>query len=436
MKVAILGFGSQGQAAFDYWNTGENQITICDADESAQLPETASARLGADCLANLEEFDLLVRTPSLHPTDIVAANPQTPNILHKVTTVTNEFFRVCPTKNLIGVTGTKGKGTTSTLITRMLEAAGFRVHLGGNIGIPPLQLLSQGIQPEDWVVLELANFQLIDICYSPHIAVCLMIAPEHLNWHTDMEEYITAKQQLFRWQRPNDVAIFYAENADSEKVATASLGHHIAFMQPPAGRIEAGQVMIKDQVICPVDDIQLLGLHNQQNVCAALSAAWQITNDNKALSSAIRNFTGLPFRLELRREKDDVRFFNDSFASATDATCAAVKAIPGQKVMIVGGFDRGLDLSDLVDCLVSSSEIRKVILVGKTGSQLADVLTKQNFDNFILSDNQDMNEIVQLAADQALPGDAVVLSPGFASFDMFKNFEDRGKQFNAAVEAL
>jgi len=209
MKIAILGYGSQGRAAYEYWRDG-NEITICDGNSKLELPTDVNTQLGADHLKGLERFDLLVRSPIVHPRAIVAAN--SPDILAKVTTVTNEFLRVCPTKNVIGVTGTKGKGTTSTLIALMLEAAGHRVHLGGNIGIPPLDMLKNDIQPDDWVVLELANFQLIDLQHSPRIAVCLMVVPEHLDWHTDPAEYFAAKTQLFRWQTAEDFAIYFADN--------------------------------------------------------------------------------------------------------------------------------------------------------------------------------------------------------------------------------
>ena len=186
MKIAILGFGKQGLSAYDYWKGPDNAITICDENEVLELPEGTSGQLGQNYLHELDKFDLIVRSPSVHPKDITVAN--SPATLDKVTSVTNEFFRVCPSKNIVGVTGTKGKGTTSTLIAKILEADGKKVHIGGNIGTPPLDMLKNGIEPEDWVVLELANFQLIDLNYSPKIAVCLMIAPEHLDWHTDVNE--------------------------------------------------------------------------------------------------------------------------------------------------------------------------------------------------------------------------------------------------------
>jgi len=180
----------------------------------------------------------------------------------KVTTVTNEFMRVCPTRNIIGVTGTKGKGTTSTLIAKMLEAADKTVHLGGNIGIPPLDLLKRNIQPDDWVVLELANFQLIDLKSSPSIAVCLMVVPEHLNWHTDMAEYIAAKQQLFIWQTSDDIAIYYDGNEYSHTIAAAGMGSKLPYYAPPGVEIRDGALRIDELYTCSTSELKLLGTHN------------------------------------------------------------------------------------------------------------------------------------------------------------------------------
>src|ERR1700741_4499183 len=348
------------------------------------VPEGAHTQLGPDYLSKLDQYDLIVRTPILHPRDIVAANPETPNILDKVTSNTNEFFRACPSKKVIAVTGTKGKGTTSTLITKMLEAAGKRVHLGGNIGIPPLELLKDDIKPEDYVVLELANFQLIDLRYSPHIAVCLMVVPEHLDWHEDMEEYISAKQQLFIHQNSNDVAIYYALNENAESIADASEGTLIPFFKEPGAIVKNGSIVIDTKQICKTDELKLLGEHNWQNVCAAVTAVWQITQDTEAIRKAAINFSGLPFRIELRREVNKVRYYNDSFATGQGATIAAIDAIKEPKVLIIGGYDRGLDLTELAEEVVAASEsIRKVVLIGVAAERTAQLFTEHGFTNFV-----------------------------------------------------
>lgn len=437
MNIAILGYGSQGATATEYWGNLGHSITVCDKNPKLKLPDGIKSRLGKNYLSNLDSFDLLVRTPSLHPKEIVAANPDSADILEKVTSVTNEFFRVCPTENIVGVTGTKGKGTTSTLIAKMLEATGKRVHLGGNIGIPPLKLLKNDIREDDWVVLELANFQLIDLEYSPTIAVCLMVEPEHLDWHTNLEEYFASKQRLFAYQNEEDVAIYYAENKNSKKIASVSKGRLIPYMQAPGAFIEEDHVSIDTDYVADVADIKLIGKHNHQNVCAAVTAFWQITKDQKAIKAALQKFSGLPFRIENRGKKHGIVFYNDSFATANGATIAAIEAIPEKKVLILGGFDRGLDLSDLVKTIKNESRnIRKVVVIGASAKRLIAALDEGGFSNYHHEQATSMETIVRTAVSFAEKGDAVVLSPGFASFDMFANFEDRGNQFNRAIENL
>jgi UDP-N-acetylmuramoylalanine--D-glutamate ligase len=437
MKIAILGFAGQGQSAFEYWNKPGNEVTICDRDTSLRLPDGAEAQLGNNYLKGLGQFDMLIRTPSLHPRDIVAANSDAPDILGKVWSNTNEFMKVCPSRNIIGVTGTKGKGTTSTLISKILEAAGKRVHLGGNIGIPPLELLKDNIQPDDWVVLELANFQLIDLKTSPHIGVCLMVEAEHMDWHEDMDEYIAAKQQLFMNQSEEDIAIYYGPNENSDAVASASQGKLIPYYETPGATVSNNLIVIDGQEICNTGELKLLGQHNWQNVCAAITAAWQVTQDVNAIRKAVTNFSGLPFRIEPRETKHGIRYYNDSFASQPEATIAALRSVPGTIVMIIGGFDRGLDVSHLAEELLAQKDtVRHVLLIGASAERVQKDLQAKGFTNFTVSPAKTMPEVVTHATEYAQPDDAVVLSPGFASFDMFKNFEDRGQQFNQAVTAL
>lgn len=437
MNIAILGYGKQGQSAFEYWKQADNNITICDIDPSLTLPKGVHSQLGDDYLKSLDRFDLIVRSPKTHPTEIVRANPDAVGILNKVTTNTNEFMSVCPTKNIIGITGTKGKGTTSSLITAMLESAGYRVHLGGNIGIPPLDMLKQDIQPDDWVVLELANFQLIDLKYSPTIAVALMMADEHLDWHGNMHGYIEAKQQLFRWQGSNDIAVFYAKNALSQQVASASRGKHIPYFEPPGATVENQLITISNESICPVSEIKLPGEHNWQNVCAAVTVVWQITQNIPAIRHAVQHFGGLPFRIEERKTIDGVVFYNDSFSTNPSAAQAAVRAITQPKIMIIGGYERGIDLSSLTDLLTDpENNVKQVVVIGQAGDRVYEILQAKGATNIVKEPSHSMMDIVKTAKHFAGPGDAVVLSPAFASFDMFKNFEERGLAFNEAVEAL
>lgn len=431
MKIAILGYGSQGRSAYEYWRDG-NEITVCDKNTDLQLPDDVTPKLGPDHLKDLNQYGKIIRSPIVHPRDIVAAN--SPGVLERVTTVTNEFLKVCPTNQVIGVTGTKGKGTTSSLITKMLEAAGHRVHLGGNIGTPPLDLLKNDIKPEDWVVLELANFQLIDLEYSPKIAVCLMVVPEHMDWHEDMAEYVQAKSQLFAHQSNLDTAIYYAESDLSYQVTTSGQGQQIPYYAPPGAYIENGAVTIDGQKICNTDELKLLGKHNWQNACAAVTAVWQISQDIPAMNKALTSFSGLEHRLEFVRTLDGIRYFDDSFGTTPETAIVAIEAFSAPKVVILGGSDKGATYDALAKTVVNNS-VHCVVAIGDQGPAITKALKDAGFNN-VIEGGKTMSEIVDTARQHAKPGDVVLLSTGCASFDMFQNYKDRGEQFIKAVQAL
>lgn len=443
MRIAVIGYGKQGESAVNYWGKG-NDITVCDKNTGLQLPDNITGKLGDEYLSDLNSFDLIIRSPAVHPRDIVAANDE--RILRKITTVTEEFFRVCPAP-IIGVTGTKGKGTTSSLISKILEAGGHTVHLGGNIGIPPLDMLAGNIQSNDWVVLELANFQLIDLGVSPLIAVCLMVVPEHLDWHTDMAEYIHSKQNLFKYQDQSGKAIFNRRSDFSAEVAEVSPALKLSYEVPEVGQepgdkngayVLGDDIYMNDEKVCSIHDVNLLGRHNLENVCAAIATTWDLIDNNaEVIKAVLHKFTGLAHRLELVRELNGVKYYNDSFASTPEASAAAMAAIAGPKVMIVGGFDRGLDLSVLAGAISKSAyQVEQVVLIGQTATKIAASLDGNQFSKYTVCEAKDMPAVLKTAQSLAKPGESVVLSPGCASFDMFKNFEDRGLQYKAQVDAL
>ncbi len=432
MKVAILGFGVEGKSSARYWSRKGAQITVCDKDTSIIVPDEYNKHLGEKYLVGLDEYDLIVRSPGIHPRKIT--EQYGPKILEHVTTNVNEFFNVSPTRNVIGVTGTKGKGTTSSLIASILKRCGYVVKLGGNIGLACLDLLNGSTEADGWIVLELSNFQLIDLKHSPTLGVCLLVEPEHLDWHQSTEEYVEAKQHLFKWQSRGDTAVYYPASDLSKKVVSATTGRKIPYFIEPGAHIEHDNIVIEDTIICAINETKLLGKHNLQNVCAAVTVTWQITKDVEHTRKAIASFRGLPFRLELRATKNNIHYYNDSFASQPDATVAAIESISAPKVMIIGGYDRKLDLGRLARTVVSrSGDIKKVVLIGNSAKRLADALSNLGYDNYVMETAKTMDDILRTAKSFASKGDAVVLSPGFPSFDMFKNFEDRGEKFNEAV---
>ena len=432
MNVAIVGYGVEGRSALPYWLEKGAEVIVCDQNPQLEVPEGVARQLGSNYLDNLDRFDVIVRTVGMHPQVILDKNP---GVQHKITTNINEFLSVCPTKNVIGVTGTKGKGTTSTLVLKMLEAAGKHAFLGGNYGIPAFSFLPQ-LTPDSWVVLELSSYMLYDIQHSPHIAICLMVQPEHLDWHGDTDDYFKAKSNLFAHQNEDDIAIYYAENLDSHKIASGSPGRKITYYAEPGAYIKKGNVMIDETVLCKTNELKLLGKHNWQNVCAAVTAFWQVAQMPDVIRKILTTFSGLPHRLELVREIDGMRFYNDSFASQPFASMAAIDAIPGNKVMIVGGYERMIPLEELAKHVKDSKNLRSLLLIGQSAARVAETLQKVGFSNFIITTSRTMPEIVAEAKKLAQKNDAVVLSPGFASYDMFKNFEDRGLQFKQAVNDL
>jgi len=430
MNIAILGFGAEGRAAAEYWYFTDHKITICDRDPNLEVMLDVHVRLGPDYLQNLAEFDLIVRSPGVRPSAILAANPDLDAT--KITSGTNEFLAECPAK-IIGVTGTKGKGTTASLICKILETAGHRSHLGGNIGTPALDLLP-AIEPDDWVVLELSSFQLIDIRRSPHVAVMLMIAPDHQDWHPDMDEYVAAKQGIFKFQQPGDRAIYNACNLYSLRAGLGAPGDQMGYNASEGVWVDGDQVKVKDTVICSVDDIALIGRHNWDNVCAAVAATWPIVQDPAPIKQAIKAFKGLEHRLEPVAEAGGVTYINDSYSSNPSPTLAALQAFDQPKVLILGGSRRHLSYEGLARA-IKQSNVRQVIIIGAISSQITAALDQVGFSDYILG-AADMTEIVAAAAKAARPGDVVLLSPGAPSFDMFKNFKQRGASFKRAVGEL
>lgn len=444
MKVALLGYDVEGRASYAYFTARGHEVTICDQNPDTVVPDGVPAQLGEGYLDGLDQFDLLVRTPGLNPERILEKNP---TVADKVWSGTNEFYQHRPTANTIAVTGTKGKGTTSSLIARILETAGKQVFLGGNIGVPALSFIDQVTQ-DSWVVLETSSFQATDLRYSPHIGVCLMIVPEHLNWHRDFDDYVRAKQQLFVHQTPEDVLVAYADNASTRQIADASRAQKIWYSthanaidpsmaeQMHAGAYERnGHIYMCDTEICTVDEIALLGAHNWQNVCAAVAATWDIVgHDRGIIRSVITTFRGLEHRLELVRSLNGVAYYDDSFGTTPETAIVAIQAFQEPKIVILGGSDKGVTYDELAKVVVTS-DVKHALLIGDMGPRIRTALDAVGFTAYT-DGGSDMSEIVSKARSLAEAGDVVLLSTGCASFDMFANYKDRGQQFQQAVNAL
>ena len=425
MKIAIAGYGLEGKSSYRYWSKdGKNDITIFDQKPIDETPADAKIIFGREVFSDLNGYDLVVRTASLPPRDIVTDG--------KIWSSTNEFFDKCPAV-IIGVTGSKGKGTTASYIASMLEAAGKKTWLVGNIGQPPLDVLDR-IMPEDIVVFELSSFQLWDIEKSPHVAVVLFIEQEHLDVHKDMNEYISAKSNIAKYQTEDDFIIYKNENEFSKLVANKSVGKKIGYQSSDTAHVKNGAFYYGEQKICSVNDMKIVGFHNLDNVCAAIDAVWNITDDVGAIRNGILNFQGLDHRLQFVRELNGVKYYDDSIATTPTSAISALKSFKQHKIIILGGSYKGSDFTELVSTLKETDVY--AILIGKEGIRIKEACDKIGYKNYEYFDGKTMESIVKRAEKLSHDGDVVLLSPSAASFDMFKNYADRGDKFKAAVMSL
>lgn len=427
MNIAIAGYGVEGKSSYEYFLSKGNTVTILDErDTITDLPEGAKTVLGEDAFLRLGNFDMVIRTPSLPPHRLESAK--------KIWSATNEFFKECSAP-IIGVTGTKGKGTTASLIASILEKAGKRVHLVGNIGKPALSELSR-IQTDDIVVYELSSFQLWDIEKSPTVAVVLMIEADHLDVHSSFEEYLAAKGNIIRHQAENDTVVFAKNNLYAGITAANSRAQKIAVQSEFTFYVKDGFFWHEDDKICSINALKIPGAHNRDNACAAIAAVWNFTQDNKAIEEGLGAFSGLPHRLKYVRTVKGVAYYDDSIATTIGSAVAAISAFPQPKVIILGGSSKGaIDFGELARN-AAGGNVRSALLIGEQ----ADAIEKSFIELGLKTETFDatfkMKDIVRRASEIAEPGDVVILSPACASFGLFKNYADRGDQFVAAVNAL
>jgi UDP-N-acetylmuramoylalanine--D-glutamate ligase len=452
MRIGIVGWGLEAQSAYQFFGPDNEYLIVNESRQDDFPPESEkvkiqyldqSAPIGIggqvqdlSYLKGILDCDKIVYQPTAF-FNLQKTFGNNPKFWNKATTVYDIFFENSPTKNIIGVTGSKGKGTTSTLIYELLKGAGKKAILGGNIGTPILDLLPS-IGPGDWLVWELANFQLKAASYSPHIAVCLMITSEHLDWHPSFEDYIESKSNMFKNQSKNDIAIYFARNEYSQRIAGASPGNKIPYYNEPGAYVRAdGKIVIGEEEIEIIkkSEIKLLGEHNLENVCAAVTAVWQVSQDKESMHNVLSNFSGLEHRLELVRELDGVKYYDDSFGTTPDTVIVALKAIIQPVILILGGHDKGLDYKQLIDEIVLKDRVRHVITIGMIGPKLAKMLHDKKFKS-VSERLETMPEIVAEAKAKAQAGDAVLLSCGTSSFGLFKDYKDRGNQFKRAVREL
>ena len=451
-KIGVLGLGISNIPLIRFLHKlGAEDITGFDRASKQDLEETITELdeegvklkyyLGDGYLEHLSEgFDIIFKTP------VVRADiPQLQNL--EGTTITSEmeeFLKLCPAK-VYGITGSDGKTTTTTLIYKMLESQGYKCWIGGNIGTPLLEQLSE-IQPEDKVVVELSSFQLMNIGISTNVSVVTNVTPNHLDVHKSMEEYTSAKTEIFKHQKPGDVVVLNLDNEVTKGFRTIAEQKVILFSRklvPKDGiGLENGWIIQnknnEDIKILKVDDILLPGLHNIENYMAAIAAISDVV-EIIDIQTVAKTFGGVEHRLELVRELNGVKYYNSAIDSSPNRTKAALSVFKNKVILIAGGKDKNIPYDDLGEDLVDKVKI--MILTGPTADKIEkaakdECLKREINFNIKVYKVKSYEEAVNIAFNEAKSEDVVLLSPASTSFDMFKNFMERGKKFKELVDNL
>lgn len=450
-KVAVIGLGVSNLPLIDYLYDLKAQVTVFDRTDIKDLSRTIVRKItnygmgmsfGENYLEELVGFDLIFRSPSCLPT--------TPELLAEaergaiITTEVEMVIELCP-GTVIGVTGSDGKTTTTTLISKILEAKEYNVFLGGNIGTPLFTKISE-MTPEDIVVLELSSFQLMDMKISPHISVITNITPNHLDKHSDMEEYINAKKNIFKYQNENDLVVLNYDNEITRNFEREAPGKVMFFSSK--SKLQNGYIVDDNKIkycenglrshILDTKEMILRGVHNFENAAAAIISTRDLVDTNTACE-AILKFKGVEHRLELVLEtKNRIKWYNDSVSSSPTRTIAGLNAFSLRNIILIaGGYDKNLDYTPLAKPIVDNC--KELILLGDTTPKIEKAvkteLKKQN-KKMKIHKCTDLRETVELAKEIAVQGDVVLFSPASASFDMFKNFAERGKCFKKYVKEI
>ena len=448
-KIAVIGLGVSNIPLLDYLYEKKARVTVFDQRNIDNIPKeiidkitnySFEISLGENYLEKLKGFDLIFRSPSCLPTVPELEEEAKRGAI--VTTEIEMLIEMCPAK-VIGVTGSDGKTTTTTLINEILKKAGYTTWLGGNIGIPLFTKLPE-IKEDDIVVLELSSFQLMGMKISPSISVITNITPNHLNIHKDYEEYINAKKNIYKYQNEDGIVVLNYDNEITRNCAKEANGKVIFFSSKE--KLEDGYIVdenvikeCKEKVrkhILNTNEVKLRGKHNYENIATALAATSTLV-DSDTIIDCIKEFNGVEHRLELIREIDEVKWYNDSVSSSPTRTIAGLNSYDEDIVLIAGGYDKNLDYTPIAKPIVE--KVKCLILLGQTSGKIFEAV-KEELENqgktLPIYMCYTLQETVNIAKKEAKKGDVVLFSPASASFDMFKNFADRGEQFKKIVNEL
>ena len=442
-KVGVFGIGISNRPLIELLCDAGAKVIAGDKKTYKELGDTAEELekrgvrlvLGDD-FPDKMEGEILFRTPGLRP-DI----PVIKRLSEQGSILTSEmevFFELCPAK-IIAVTGSDGKTTTTTLISKMLEEEGYQVHLGGNIGKPLLPEISK-ISPEDKVVVELSSFQLMTMKKSPDIAVITNISPNHLDMHKDYKEYICAKKNIMKYQNSSSILVVNAENEETKKAGEEAKGEVRYFSSKSDAKIsiKSGSIYYENDEILSVSDIKIPGMHNVENYMTAIGAVYDMVKKD-SIKKVAKSFAGVAHRIEFVREVDGVKYYNSSIDSSPNRTKNTLKVFDKKVILIAGGKDKGIPYDEIGPEIIE--HVKTLILIGATAKPIEDAVFKAYKEQGIQEKIEIIHvktyeEAVYNAKNSAKAGDVVLLSPASTSFDMFRNFEQRGECFKELVRNL
>ena len=438
-KIAVLGLGVSNRPLVRLLLEFGCDVIGCDKTPREKLDDEVLALEKAGCKLHVGEkyldgveADIVFRTPGMHP-----ANPAIEALRARGAEVTSEmevFFELCPC-TLLAVTGSDGKTTTTTLVSEMLKAAGKTVWLGGNIGTPLLPLVRE-MKETDYAVVELSSFQLMDMKRSPARAVITNLAPNHLDIHKDMAEYIEAKTNIFRYQDERGLLILNADNAITSGFRGNGTTRFFSRQKEADMCVTDGVICRHGEKVLPVGDILIPGVHNVENYMAAIAMVEGLVDD-ETIRHVAKTFGGVEHRIELVRVKDGVKFYNDSIASSPSRTIAGLRSFPEKVILIAGGYDKHIPYDVLGPEICK--HVKKLFLGGATGEKIRQaVISCPEYDEKKLEimDCGSFEPAVRAAAAAAKAGDVVLMSPASAAFDQFKNFMVRGEYYKKLVKEL
>lgn len=447
-KVAVIGLGVSNIPLIEYLRKYKSNVTVFDRRTIDEIDKTIMDKIveygmefsiGNDYLSKLKGFDLIFRSPSCLPTTKELVEEEKRGAI--ITTEIEMCVELCPGK-VIGITGSDGKTTTTTLIYELIKAKGYDCFLGGNIGTPLFTKVNE-MTPESIIILEMSSFQLMGMKISPSISVITNISPNHLDYHKDLEEYIEAKKNIFKFQTENDTLILNYDNPITRELAKEAKGKVTFFSDQT--RLDNGYIVDEGKIkycenklrkhIINTKDIPLIGKHNYQNICTALAATKELVDEETA-KKVISKFTGVHHRLELVKTTNKrVKWYNDSASSSPTRTISGIKAFDKKVILIAGGYDKNLDYTPIGKPIVDG--VKTLILMGATKNKIYKAVTKElDVQNKKLDIYEafSLEEAIEIADEISVPGDVVLFSPASASFDMFKNAYDRGDKFRSAVQ--